>query len=267
MHFDAIELYEAVKRGDLATCRVLIEGGVKADASSNMSTVLYRAAERGHVEICQFLLENGADAKALSGFERATVLHGAALYPDLQVEMVKLLLTHGANASFKREVDGATALHLLCRTASVNAAPAVTELARAGKNLHEAVDTLERLPLDEVISYNRPLAIARALVQAGASPSFRPHNADKGKLTPFQFAVMYGRRDLIEYFVDECGEDLGQETFDGRTMFDVAALKPDLAVDPKAILLSILAERSIRGSLAHLESSVTSSLKKGLSPI
>jgi ankyrin repeat protein len=248
MHFDVIELYEAVKRGDLAACRVLVAGGVRADASTNMSTVLYRAAERGHVEICQFLLENGADARALSGTECATVLHGAALYPDVQPNMIKMLLTNGADVRHKREVDGATALHLLCRMASVSSAPAVKELASTGKNLHEMVDMLGFVPLDEVVSYNRPLAIAQALVEAGASPSFRPKKADKGKLTPFQFAVMYGRRDLIEYFMDECGEDLDQKTFDRRTMFEVANLMPDLAAGATAVLHSILSEREIGAS-------------------
>lgn len=85
------ELLQAVRTGDAAAVKALLDQGVPVDTKFRYDrTPLSFAADRGHVEIVRLLLDRGADADAQDSFYHNTSL-GWAAYKG-HVEVVKLLL-------------------------------------------------------------------------------------------------------------------------------------------------------------------------------
>jgi ankyrin repeat protein len=85
------ELLRAVRSGDLAAVKTLLDRGVPVDAKFRYDrTPLSFAADRGHVEIVKLLLDRGADVNAKDTFYGMTPLAAAASKGN--VEVVKLML-------------------------------------------------------------------------------------------------------------------------------------------------------------------------------
>ena len=84
----------AVRAGDLASARVLVEAGADVDDADAWGVgAVVLAAHGGHRELLEFLLENGADPNAAAaGF---AALHDAVMRNDRR--MVAALLAHGAD--------------------------------------------------------------------------------------------------------------------------------------------------------------------------
>lgn len=103
-------LREAARRGDLETCKILLEHGADVDVQStgiwSNSTPLHLAAYNGHTEVCNLLLKRGAYINARDEFWQ-TPLHRAA--KNGQTETCKTLIEHGATADAMNKY-GKTAL-------------------------------------------------------------------------------------------------------------------------------------------------------------
>jgi ankyrin repeat protein len=140
----------AARAGDLDSTRLLLDAGAGIDeASSDGTSVLLVATVRGHAKLAMFLLERGADPNASrAGY---TALHWAAGVWETElngangivtqdgdgewnalggvrtgkVELVKALLSHGANPDARLEKTpprvGYTQLAVEQRVAGVNA--------------------------------------------------------------------------------------------------------------------------------------------------
>jgi hypothetical protein len=69
------QLYEAVRKGDLAAVTSLLDQGADVNAKFRYgATALFKAAERGHVEIVKLLLARGADVTVKDSFYGATAM-------------------------------------------------------------------------------------------------------------------------------------------------------------------------------------------------
>jgi len=69
------QLYEAVRKGDLAAVTALLDQGADVNAKFRYgATALFKAAERGHVEIVKLLLARGADVTVKDTFYGATAM-------------------------------------------------------------------------------------------------------------------------------------------------------------------------------------------------
>jgi ankyrin repeat protein len=85
------QLYEAVRRGDAAEVKALLDRGADVNAKFRYgATALFKAAERGHVEVVKLLLERGADASVKDTFYGATAMTWAL--DGKHVEVVRALL-------------------------------------------------------------------------------------------------------------------------------------------------------------------------------
>lgn len=117
----ATPVFRAAMAGDLATVKVLVEHGGKADVrtAGNDSPLLAATgvgwaaywtsnAPSSRLEVVQFLLEHGADVKTVDS-KGYTALHGAAFRGDN--EMAKYLLAQGADIHAKTK-DGDTVADL-----------------------------------------------------------------------------------------------------------------------------------------------------------
>jgi glyoxylase-like metal-dependent hydrolase (beta-lactamase superfamily II) len=91
------DLLSAVRKGDVAAVRTLLDQGVPVDTRFRYDrTPLSFAADRGNVELVRLLLERGADANSRDTYYKMTPLATAA-YKE-HVEIVRLLLARGGVA-------------------------------------------------------------------------------------------------------------------------------------------------------------------------
>jgi hypothetical protein len=89
------DLLAAVRKGDSARVKILLEQGADVNAKSPYgATGLFFAADRGNLEMIKILIDHGADVKVKDTFYGATALTWAAQKSHAGV--VRLLLSKGA---------------------------------------------------------------------------------------------------------------------------------------------------------------------------
>ena len=99
----AEELQDAAIRGDVVALRVLLEAGIRADASDDTGgTALHASAYSGQVASLRALLQAGAAVDAMDK-DGETALHAAA--DTGQIPALRVLLKGGANVD-ARNKDG-----------------------------------------------------------------------------------------------------------------------------------------------------------------
>jgi ankyrin repeat protein len=85
------QLFEAVRKGDVAAVTAALDRGADVNAKFRYgTTALFKAAERGHAQVAKVLLDRGADVKVKDTFYGATAMTWAL--DNKHVEVVKLLL-------------------------------------------------------------------------------------------------------------------------------------------------------------------------------
>lgn len=90
------QLYEAVRKGDVAAATKALDSGADVNAKFRYgTTALFKAAERGHAEVAKLLLDRGADVKVKDTFYGATAMTWAL--DNKHVDVVKLLLQKDAS--------------------------------------------------------------------------------------------------------------------------------------------------------------------------
>jgi hypothetical protein len=90
-------LLSAVRKGDVAAVKALLDQGVAVDTRFRYDrTALSFAADRGNVELVKLLLERGADVNTRDSYYKATPLALAA--GKGHVEVARLLFGKGATA-------------------------------------------------------------------------------------------------------------------------------------------------------------------------
>jgi hypothetical protein len=88
------QLFEAVRKGDVAAVTAALDRGADVNAKFRYgTTALFKAAERGYAEVAKVLLDRGADAKVKDTFYGATAMTWAL--DGKHVEVIKLLLQKG----------------------------------------------------------------------------------------------------------------------------------------------------------------------------
>src|SRR5574339_1026943 len=85
------QLYEAVRKGDVAAVTAALDKGADVNARFRYgTTALFKAAERGNAEITRILLDRGADVKVKDTFYGATAMSWAI--DNKHFGVVKLIL-------------------------------------------------------------------------------------------------------------------------------------------------------------------------------
>jgi cytohesin len=105
----ADKLFAAVKKGDVAEVKRLLEGGLDANTRDEFAeTPLHWAARIGDVRMAELLIKYGGDINARNNAEN-TPLHVAVAYGHL--DMAEFLINHGGDINAKNE-EGWTPLHV-----------------------------------------------------------------------------------------------------------------------------------------------------------
>src|ERR1043165_8737697 len=85
------QLFEAVRKGDVAAATAALDHGADVNAKFRYgTTALFKAAERGYADVAKLLLDRGADVKVKDTFYGATAMSWAI--DGKHVEVIKLIL-------------------------------------------------------------------------------------------------------------------------------------------------------------------------------
>jgi len=149
------QLFEAVRKGDVAAAAAALDHGADVNAKFRYgTTALFKAAERGNVEITKLLLDRGADTKVKDTFYGATAMSWAI--DGKHVQVVRLLLEKNAD-----EIEDV----LLTGVRENNVELAKIALDRGGLQAESLTIALALSSADE-----KNAAITEMLKKAGAKP-------------------------------------------------------------------------------------------------
>ena len=97
------EFLEATAAGDINKVSELIRLGTDINYFSESwdKTALMLASEKGYIEITKLLIENGANLEIASKSNGFTALFWGSFWGDEKVDVVSMLLEHGANVNHK----------------------------------------------------------------------------------------------------------------------------------------------------------------------
>ncbi len=85
------QLFEAVRKGDVAAATAALDHGADVNAKFRYgTTALFKAAERGYADVAKLLLDRGADVKVKDTFYGASAMTWAL--GGKHIEVVKLIL-------------------------------------------------------------------------------------------------------------------------------------------------------------------------------
>jgi ankyrin repeat protein len=96
--FGSTPLAEATKLGDARMVKALLDAGARPDTpNQDGETALMLAIKTGELPVVEMLIQTGANVNARETFHKQTALMWAATAPRNAGEMVKLLLSRGAD--------------------------------------------------------------------------------------------------------------------------------------------------------------------------
>lgn len=238
-------LVDAVRRGDAAAVRALLDGGADVQApEADGATALHWAVRGDRLELADLLLRAGADAAAVNAFGvpplRLAAVNGSAA-------MIARLLAAGADPD-TTTAAGETVLMAAARTGRVDALEAL--LARGAD-----VDAVQRDGQTALMwaAAEGHTAAVRALVAAGAGVGARTRVPDNPLRTGLEgpaphgftallFAVRAGHAATVRALV-EAGADVNGRLPDGtgavvlaatNAHWELGVLLADLGADPNA---------------------------------
>jgi Ankyrin repeats (3 copies) len=211
------EMLRAVRAGDLAAVKALLDQGVPVDVKFRYDrTPLSFAADRGHLEMVKLLLERGADVNARDSFYKMTPLSAAAMKGN--ADIVRLLLARNPGAAGQVLLSGV-----------FGKKPALVDAA---------VETGKLTPYDlshalEAAEAQQAAEVAARLRQAGAVlPPKAEFQVDAATLA--RYAGRYRSDKGDEEIVLSVNEGALQATFGGRA-FKLAAYDARRFKHPEAV--------------------------------
>jgi serine/threonine-protein phosphatase 6 regulatory ankyrin repeat subunit B len=173
---------------------------------------LHTAVSHGNAQIVQLLLSAHADPEALDA-NRNTPLDCAVL--DGQMEIVRLLLAHGANVKRTYPPEGRGPLHEVCAKGSANLIPLLVEFGADPTQR----DRFGETPLDLALAYKNENAVA-ALLKLGEQRKQLQVVAEEA----MENATVHGYTETARILLEN-GLDENTPTAQGSTYLGDAALK------------------------------------------
>ncbi|TYZ61581.1 hypothetical protein PybrP1_000778 [[Pythium] brassicae (nom. inval.)] len=195
-----LALHEAVRRGRRELIHHLVlECGVSVDARDASGwTALMTAIDLGDVRMAMALLSAGADVRLPCVRRYGCLSCAVVLYAQdprkQRAEIVRLLVSRGADVHEQHVETGETPLHLAARFESVDAMAALLEL---GADV-SAVDNDDCTVVDVAVD-NGSLSVLQWLAERGLTQDFE--RASSRRRSPLARAVAAGRMDLVRVLV------------------------------------------------------------------
>ena len=216
-------LLEAVKGGDLAAARALLDQGADVSAPEvDGTTALHWAAHRDDIEAAELLIGAGSNVAAANRYGVTPIALAAT---NGSAAMLERLLAGGADANASL-LEGETALMTAARTGAVEA---VRVLLDSGADVNAAERWRGQTALMWAAAEGHA-AVVRELVAHGAAVAARSRAAGDGAaaggerpggFSAFLFAVRNGHLEAARALAD-AGADLNDAAPDGSSALVVA---------------------------------------------
>ena len=184
------------------------------DRDDDRNTPLHLAAIYGKFEACAFLIEKGADVNAVGGEPASTPLQCVWSKRDGLVEIIDLLIQHGANPHLI-DSQGLNCVYSIVH--SSNHWALLYILACQPDIAVDERDHMDRTPL-HCAAYQGEEMLTQILLKMGADPNARGRDG----LTALHSAALGGNRGCIEQLL-EAGADIRAKDRDFRTAQEVSA--------------------------------------------
>jgi uncharacterized glyoxalase superfamily protein PhnB len=222
------QFFEACTGGDIERVRQLLAGDPGLTEATHPPqpharwTALHEAAKCGHIEIVRLLLQHGANPNAREAGDNTYPLHWAAAHGD--IEIVRTLLDAGG------DVHGFGDVHMLdvVGWATLFHAPGddPTQMPPSRQDLVRLL--LERGAHHHVFSAIclGDLDLIRGLVEQNPELLDRRLSRFEHGMTPLHFAIHRKRYDILDLLI-ELGADLEAEDGSGQTALAMAMLRGD----------------------------------------
>ncbi len=216
-------LVDAVRQGDLATARVLLEQGADASAAAvDGTTALHWAAHRDDLEAAELLIRARADVSAANRYGVTPISLAAT---NGGAVMIERLLAAGGNPNASL-LEGETVLMTAARTGAVEA---VRVLLDGGADVNAAEQWRGQTALMWAAAEGHA-AVVRQLVARGADVGARSSAARAdaaadserpGGFSAFLFAVRNGHLEAARALAD-AGAEVNDAAPDGSSALVVA---------------------------------------------
>jgi ankyrin repeat protein len=208
-----VTLLEAVKSGDVATVKALLQAKADGNSAENDgTTALHWAVRRADAVTVDLLLKAGAKVGAANRYG-ITPLYLASANGDAVT--VTRLLDAGASPNTALP-DGETVLMTAARTGTV---AVIKALVARGANVRARERRKGQDALMWAAAENNAAAVT-ALIEAGAD---RDGRSQSGSFTPFLFAVRGGHLGSSRALLD-AGVDVNQGLSDGTSALVLAVM-------------------------------------------
>lgn len=209
----SVRLVEAVKHGDRAAIRSLLERGAKvSEAGPDGTTALHWAAHNGDLETLKALLRAGARVNVQNRYGVAPLWLAAS---NGHTDVVKALLPAGADLKMTRGESGETVLMAAARAGHVEV---VQQLLTAGADPN-AVDAIRQQTALMWAAAEKHKAVSNVLIDARAKLEAQ----SEGGLTPLMFAIRAGDIEGTLALLDR-GANLKATAPDGTTTLGLAII-------------------------------------------
>lgn len=207
-------LHAAASVNNVKMAEWLIEHGAEVDAKNSMGwTPLFWAARVGRKELIELLLDKGANMNLKDPYG-LTPLNVALV--EGNKETLEFFLDKGATIN----ITGDNGLDLLRTAAEKGFVKMFNLVIEKGDRNYFMDEAQNRITMNKAVT-GGSVEIVNALVAKGIPLELK---ADAYGMAPIHFAAEGGKILMLEYLVQK-GADINQRTFDGKSAYNIAAMK------------------------------------------
>jgi uncharacterized protein len=191
-------LIQAAKAGSLADLNAALADGADINArDTDGVTALWMASQQGYADVVKFLLSTGAEVNVSRTDDGISALYMAAL--NGHADIVRLLLENGADIDIKKTTNGITALWAASRNGHADVVKLLLEKG-ADVNIKDSIYGVSAL---YITSQNGHADVVKLLLEKGADVNIKEIDGT----TALWIAAQQGHTGVVKLLIEK-GSDV-----------------------------------------------------------